>query len=98
MRARSVTIGSPWMSFPSASVISDGDCAKTSVSMMSRRVMRSRLRLGTSMPTVDDPEMRSMRIDSAFSARARSSPRFTTLAYFTPADGLNSNVVTTGPG
>ena len=47
---------------------------------------------------VDDPEMRSMRIDSAFSASARSSPRFTTRAYFTPADGLNSNVVTTGPG
>ena len=76
----------------------DDDETKLSVSMMSRRVMSSRLRFGTSMPTVDEPLMRSMRIDSAFRASARSSPRFTTFAYFTPADGLNSKVVTTGPG
>ncbi len=86
------------MSLPSASVSSEVEELNDSVSMMSRSVMSSRLRFGTSMPTVDEPEMRSIRIDSAFSASARSSPRFTTLAYFTPADGLNSNVVTTGPG
>jgi hypothetical protein len=98
MRARSVTTASPWMSLPRASESSDDDALNDSVSMMSRSVISSRLRFGTSMPTVDEPEMRSMRIDSAFSASARSSPRFTTFAYFTPADGLNSNVVTTGPG
>ena len=86
------------MSLPSASVRYDCDDRKVSVSMISRSAMISRFLFGTSMPTVDDPEIRSMRIDSARSARARSSPRFTTFAYFTPADGLNSNVVTTGPG
>ena len=79
-------------------VSGEDDEAKASVSTMSRSVISSRRRFGTSMPTVDEPLMRSMRIDSAFSASARSSPRLTTLAYFTPADGLNSNVVTTGPG
>ncbi len=98
MRARSVTTGSPWMSLPSASDRCDGEAWNVSVSTMSRRVMISRRLFGTSMPTVEEPLMRSMRIDSAFSASARSSPRFTTFAYFTPADGLNSNVVTTGPG
>ncbi len=96
--ARSVTKASPWISLPRASVSIDVDAVKVSVSMMSRSVMSSRLRFGTSMPTVDEPEMRSMRIDSAFSANARSSPRLTTFAYLTPAEGLNSNVVTTGPG
>src|SRR6185295_2678353 len=47
---------------PSASVRNDGDDEKVSVSMMSRSVMSSRLRFGTSMPTVDEPLMRSMRI------------------------------------
>ena len=50
------------------------------------------------MPTVDLPGMRSMRTDSACIARHRSSARPVTLLYFTPASGLNSNVVTTGPG
>ena len=50
------------------------------------------------MPTVDLPGMRSMSTDSAFIARHRSSARPVTLLYFTPASGLNSKVVTTGPG
>ena len=50
------------------------------------------------MPTVDLPGMRSISTDSACIARHRSSARPVTLLYFTPASGLNSNVVTTGPG
>ena len=50
------------------------------------------------MPTVDLPGMRSMSTDSACIARHRSSARPVILLYFTPASGLNSNVVTTGPG
>ena len=50
------------------------------------------------MPTVDLPGMRSMSTDSACIARQRSSARLVILLYFTPASGLNSNVVTTGPG
>src|SRR5882757_9408830 len=42
--------------------------------------------------------MRSISTESAFIARQRSSARPVILAYFTPASGLNSNVVTTGPG
>ena len=50
------------------------------------------------MPTVDLPGIRSISTDSAFSASDRSSARPVTFAYFTPASGLNSKVVTTGPG
>ena len=39
-----------------------------------------------------------MSTDSACIARHRSSASPVTLLYFTPASGLNSNVVTTGPG
>ena len=42
--------------------------------------------------------MRSISTDSACIARQRSSARLVTLLYFTPASGLNSKVVTTGPG
>ena len=42
--------------------------------------------------------MRSMRTDSASSARHRSSPSPVTFEYLIPGSGLNSNVVTTGPG
>ena len=66
--------------------------------MMSRRNIFSRCAFGTSMPTVDLPGMRSMRIDSAFKARQRSSARPTTRLYLIPGSGLNSKVVTTGPG
>ena len=50
------------------------------------------------MPTVDLPGMRSIRTDSACIARQRSSERFVIFEYFTPASGLSSKVVTTGPG
>src|SRR5262245_61417861 len=50
------------------------------------------------MPTVDLPWIRSMMTDSACIARHRSSARPVILLYFTPASGLNSYVVTTGPG
>ncbi len=39
-----------------------------------------------------------MRTDSALSARLRSSVMPVILEYLTPASGLNSKVVTTGPG
>ena len=42
--------------------------------------------------------MRSISTDSACIARHRSSARPVILLYFTPASGLNSKVVTTGPG
>ena len=50
------------------------------------------------MPTVDLPGIRSISTDSACMARHRSSSRFVIFEYFTPAFGLNSKVVTTGPG
>src|SRR5580704_17840708 len=50
------------------------------------------------MPTVDLPAMRSIRMLSAFSARHRSSVRLVMRLYLIPASGLNSKVVTTGPG
>ena len=50
------------------------------------------------MPTVHLPAMRSIRMLSAFSARQRSSVRLVMRLYLMPASGLNSNVVTTGPG
>ena len=54
--------------------------------------------LGTSMPTLARPGSRSTRIDSAESARARSSDRPMTWLTLMPAAGRNSYVVTTGPG
>ncbi len=39
-----------------------------------------------------------MSTDSARMASERSSARLVILLYLTPASGLNSNVVTTGPG
>src|SRR5260370_31497669 len=50
------------------------------------------------MPTVDLPAMRSIRVLSGFSARHRSSVRLVMRLYLMPASGLNSKVVTTGPG
>src|SRR3977135_2986285 len=50
------------------------------------------------MPTVDLPAMLAISTESAFIARQRSSARPVIFAYFTPASGLNSKVVTTGPG
>ncbi len=60
--------------------------------------MTSRRELGTSMPTVGLPGMRSMRIDSACKPRQRSSISVVMRVYLMPASGLNSKVVTTGPG
>ncbi len=42
--------------------------------------------------------MRSIKMLSAFNARQRSSVRLVMRLYLIPASGLNSNVVTTGPG
>ena len=50
------------------------------------------------MPTLPLPLIRSTRIDSASRASARSSASPTIFEYLTPASGLNSYVVTTGPG
>ena len=88
----------PIRSLPSGSVSLEGECENSGDSITSRRAMVSRRALGTSMPTVDLPGMRSIRIDSARSARQRSSARPVMRLYLMPASGLNSNVVTTGPG
>ena len=51
------------------------------------------------MPTTDFPGIgATMRTDRALRARARSSARETILLSLVPAAGLNSNMVTTGPG
>ena len=54
--------------------------------------------LGTSIPMVDFPGIRSIKIDSACNARHKSSVSPIIRLYLMPASGLNSNVVTTGPG
>src|SRR6185437_1395256 len=54
--------------------------------------MISRSRLGTCIPTVDLPAIRSTKMLSAFIARHKSSVRPVIRLYFTPASGLNSNV------
>src|SRR5262245_45292929 len=96
--ARSDMYGSPWMVLPSASVSFDVDRRYDSDSSRSRSDICSRLRLGIWIPTVDLPGIRSIRTDSACMARHRSSARPVIFAYLTPASGLNSYVVTTGPG
>ena len=65
---------------------------------MAHALFTSTRGFGTSIPTWGLPGMRSIRIDSAFSAKQRSSTRETTREYLTPGSGLNSYVVTTGPG
>ncbi len=59
--------------------------------------MVCRVMFGTSIPIVDLPGMRSIKIDSACSARHKSSVSPMIRLYLIPASGLNSNVVTTGP-
>ncbi len=95
---RSVMAVSPLTALPSASVRGLRDFWKTSDWMISRSEIISRTSLGSSMATEPRPLMRSMRIDSASSASARSSARPTIFEYLMPASGLNSYVVTTGPG
>jgi hypothetical protein len=75
-----------------------GELVNSAASIISRKAMVSRRSLGTSIPMVDLPGMRSIRIDSAFNARQRSSVSPMMRLYLIPASGLNSNVVTTGPG
>ncbi len=94
----SVVNTSPVMSLPSAIVSFDFDFLNRSELINSLGKIVSCLRFGTSMPIVERPAIRSMRTDSALSARLRSSVMPATLEYFTPASGLNSKVVTTGPG
>jgi hypothetical protein len=98
MRARSAMKGSPWIFLPSARVSLCGEEVNFSEARRSLKAMISRRLFGTSMPTVDFPETRSIRADSAWIARQRSSDSDVILLYFTPASGLNSKVVTTGPG
>ena len=88
----------PLMSLPMDMVRRDGDSSNSGDSRTARRLMTSRFVLGTSMPMVGLPGMRSIRIDSACRPRQRSSVRVVIRLYFTPASGLNSKVVTTGPG
>jgi hypothetical protein len=98
MVSSEATLMRPLMSLPIEMVRREGDASNSSLSITARRLMTSRFEFGTSMPTVILPGMRSIRIDSACRPRQRSSRRFVMRLYFMPASGLNSNVVTTGPG
>ena len=80
----------PSIVLPKAIVSFEADSRNARDSITSRRKIVSRRGLGTSMPTCGLPGMRSMRIDSAFKARQRSSTRPVTREYFTPGSGLNS--------
>ncbi len=88
----------PLMSLPIESVVRDLLSANSRDSMISRSQMVSRLALGTCTPTVDLPAMRSISTLSAFRAREISSFRPVMRESLMPASGLNSKVVTTGPG
>src|SRR5262249_426731 len=96
--ARSATYGSPWIVLPSAIDSLELDLWYASDSSSSRSEICSRVAFGIWMPTVDLPGIRSMSTDSACIPRQRSSARPVIFEYLTPASGLNSNVVTTGPG
>ena len=76
----------------------EGEWENSADSITSRRAIVSRRAFGTSIPTVDLPGMRSIKIDSARKARQRSSASPVMRLYLIPASGLNSKVVTTGPG
>ncbi len=76
------------MVFPRARVSRDELPWNSSDSRSSRSPMVSRTRFGISIPTVDFPEMRSMRTDSAWSARQRSSASEVILLYLMPGVGL----------
>ena len=98
MDSSAATLMRPLMSLPSEIVIGDCELRNSSDSRIWRRLMTSRLLFGTSMPTVGLPGMRSMRTDSTSRPRQRSSVSVVMRLYLMPASGLNSNVVTTGPG
>ncbi|PWB70067.1 MAG: hypothetical protein C3F15_14260 [Holophagae bacterium] len=90
IRARSAKNGLPRMSTPRLRVSSDWACWNSGASSRVRRRMTSGSGLGTSMPTVARPGMRSMRTDSVRRASARSSARFWTAEIFTPGSRRNS--------
>ncbi len=90
MRCMSATNGRPWMSLPSASVSGEAEWTNFEDSMISRSTIVWRSGLGTSIPTVALPGMRSIRTASTCRPRARSSSSRTTCAYLTPAAGRNS--------
>src|SRR6266481_4223308 len=73
MAARSVIRMRPCKSRPIASVNLLGEFTNSGASRISRSAIVCRLRFGTSIPIVDFPGMRSIRIDSACSARHKSS-------------------------
>ena len=98
MDSRPETLSRPLMSLPSGIGSRAVVAWNSSDSMIWRSPINSRLVLGTSMPTVGLPGIRSMRIDSACKPRHRSSVRVVMRLYLMPASGLNSKVVTTGPG
>lgn len=66
--------------------------------MISRNTIVSRRRLGTSIPTVGRPGIRSIRTFSASNESASSSASPVIRLILMPALGRNSKVVTTGPG
>ncbi len=98
MEARSAVTRRPLMSLPMESVSRDLPPMNSCDSITSRSQIVSRSRLGTCIPTVLLPGMRSIRMLSARSPRHRSSERLVMRLYLMPASGLNSKVVTTGPG
>ena len=96
--SRAATLMRPLMSLPRHMVRRECESMNSSDSRIWRRLITSRRVFGTSMPTVGLPGMRSIRMDSACRPRHRSSVSVVMRLYLTPASGLNSNVVTTGPG
>ena len=97
--ARLVTVGSPSMLDPSASVRGSPDMTNSLLARTDFRYTISRLRLGISMPTASLPGMgATTRTGEAFSAMARSSASDTILLILMPGAGVNSYMVMTGPG
>src|SRR4030066_692026 len=95
----SATTGLPEISLPSASGSLDFNALNCSDAIISLRKTSSLTWLGTSIPTVDLPGRgATMRTLPDFSARARSSDRFTILDNLIPGAGSNSYIVITGPG
>ena len=98
MESSAATLMRPLMSLPIEIVRNELDSWNSSDSITARRLITSRWVLGTSMPMVGLPGMRSIRMDSACRPRQRSSVSVVMRLYLMPASGLNSKVVTTGPG
>jgi len=98
MESSAATLMRPLISLPSEMVRCDAEFKNSSDSRIWRRLITSRLVLGTSMPTVGLPGIRSIRIDSACKPKHKSSVSVVMRLYLMPASGLNSKVVTTGPG